>query len=78
VSTSVASARLQPGGISFTTSTLGAGLTIDTIIGIELPAGGGPITGTATVPSGGRVQIGWDNTSLQTLSNGAFTLQPPS
>jgi hypothetical protein len=78
VSTSVASARLQPRGISFTTSTLGAGLTIDTIIGIALPAGGGPITGTATVPSGGRVQIGWDNTSLQTLSNGAFTLQPPS
>ncbi|HST39683.1 MAG TPA: hypothetical protein VLK58_09245 [Conexibacter sp.] len=76
--TSVASARLQPGGINFTTSNTGAGLTIDVIIGIALPAGGAPITGTATVPGGGKLQIGWDNTSLQTLSNGAFTLKPPS
>ncbi|MDW5598690.1 hypothetical protein VSS74_30290 [Conexibacter stalactiti] len=76
--TSVASARVQPRGISFTTSNGGAGLTLDVIIGIELPAGGGPLTGTATVPGGGRLQIGWDSGNLQTLSNGAFTLQPPS
>lgn len=78
-STSVGAGQLSASTIRLQASTgPGGGVQTDFIAGIELPADGSAVTGTATLPAGATLTIAWPGQSGQTIANGAFTLTQPA
>ena len=53
------------------------GLNIDVITAIDPPTGGS-VTGTAQVPSGATVTLGFAGQGAQTIGNGPFSIPYPS